>query len=71
MGCDWLHSWDFRTGRSREIRRFGPESRPDSEVDAMFRRTEHPASNANHVTHYGRSSTSVTYTQESTCALWR
>ena len=28
-------------------------------------------SDVNHVTHHGRSSTSVTYTQESTCALWR
>ena len=25
----------------------------------------------NHLTHHGRSSTSVTYTQVSTCALWR
>src|SRR5580700_5618486 len=29
------------------------------------------AGDANDVTHHGRSSTSVTYTQASTCALWR
>ena len=29
------------------------------------------ASDVDHVTHHGRSSTSVTYTQASTCALWR